>query len=86
MKKHIKKGENMGKDINENTFTTVSEPEDDHFIKDYKQDDARRASFNRLADSIFGIQFEEWYQQGFWNDNYICYSFCGRMKWFPMFH
>jgi predicted N-acetyltransferase YhbS len=28
-----------------------------------------------LAQRVFGIDFEQWYQLGCWNDDYICYSF-----------
>jgi len=45
------------------------------FIKDYKDKTNYRLSFNNLAKKTFGIDFEAWYQQGFWNDNYICYSY-----------
>ena len=45
------------------------------FIKDYKKNNHYRSSFNRLAKKIFDIDFEAWYQEGFWNDNYICYSY-----------
>ena len=44
-------------------------------IKDYKHNEIYRKSFNQLAMDTFGIDFEPWYQQGFWNENYICYSF-----------
>ncbi len=43
-------------------------------IKDYKGDATYRASFNALAKETFGIDFEPWYQNGFWNDRYICYA------------
>lgn len=45
------------------------------FIKDYKNNSDYRLSFNELAKKTFGINFETWYQGGFWNDNYICYSY-----------
>ncbi|MDF2532259.1 MAG: hypothetical protein K0Q65_1840 [Clostridia bacterium] len=45
------------------------------FIKDYKNNIQYRSSFNRLAKKIFNIDFEAWYQEGLWNDNYICYSY-----------
>lgn len=45
------------------------------FIKDYKCDTNLRLSFNALAKETFGLDFEPWYEQGFWNDNYICYSY-----------
>lgn len=44
-------------------------------ISDYKENDVYRLSFNELAKSVFGIEFEKFYQTGFWNDRYICYSF-----------
>ncbi len=45
------------------------------FIKDYKNKEHYRLSFNALATSTFGINFEPWFQKGFWNERYICYSF-----------
>ncbi|EAK8890046.1 GNAT family N-acetyltransferase, partial [Listeria monocytogenes] len=34
-----------------------------------------RDSFNKLAESTFDINFEEWFRSGFWNDKYVCYSY-----------
>lgn len=45
-----------------------------HIEKNYRNNDALRASFNRLAQKTFGLDFENWYQNGFWKDNYIPYS------------
>jgi len=45
------------------------------FIKDYKNNTELRQSFNTLATETFGINFEKWYQGGYWNDHYICYSY-----------
>ncbi|MBS4199238.1 GNAT family N-acetyltransferase [Bacillus sp. FJAT-49732] len=45
------------------------------FIKDYKGDEGLRKSFNALANNIFGIDFEEWYQKGFWGSHYIPFSY-----------
>ncbi|MFD2444611.1 GNAT family N-acetyltransferase [Bacillus sp. CGMCC 1.16607] len=45
------------------------------FVKGYRNNEVLRKSFNELATSIFGIEFEEWYQHGFWGDKYIPYSF-----------
>lgn len=42
---------------------------------DYKNNDQLRLSFNRLAKRTFGIDFETYYQRGFWSDQYICYSY-----------
>ncbi|ACL70801.1 GNAT family N-acetyltransferase [Halothermothrix orenii] len=49
-------------------------------ISDYKNNDILRKSFNDLAKRVFGISFENWYQQGLWGDNYICYSFLNEDK------
>ncbi|MCD1875930.1 GNAT family N-acetyltransferase [Listeria monocytogenes] len=44
-------------------------------ISDYKDNKMYRDSFNKLAESTFDINFEEWFRSGFWNDNYVCYSY-----------
>ncbi|NIK76505.1 putative GNAT family N-acyltransferase [Paenibacillus castaneae] len=41
---------------------------------DFKQQDHYRASFNRLSQLVFGIEFEAWFQKGCWDDDYICHS------------
>lgn len=46
-----------------------------NYIKDYKNDENLRRSFNELAISVFGISFEDWYQRGFWNNRYIPFSY-----------
>lgn len=43
-------------------------------IKDYRNNAALRHSFNELAAKTFGLNFEDWYQNGFWSDNYNPYS------------
>ncbi|MED2009017.1 GNAT family N-acetyltransferase [Brevibacillus borstelensis] len=45
------------------------------FMKNYKTNEALRRSLSELAASTFGIQFETWYQKGFWNERYIPFSF-----------
>ena len=40
----------------------------------YRDNDALRASFNELVGKVFGLSFENWYQNGFWKNNYIPYS------------
>lgn len=44
-------------------------------ISDYKKDNELRGKFNNLAREVFGFDFEEWYQKGFWDDSYVCHSF-----------
>lgn len=50
------------------------------FVKDYKDQSTLRNSFNTLAKVTFGIQFEEWYERGYWNQRYIPYSFVADKK------
>ncbi len=42
--------------------------------KKYRTNDALRHSFNELAKKTFGLDFEDWYQNGYWRDNYSPYS------------
>ena len=46
-----------------------------NYMKDYKNDENLRKSFNELATMVFGINFEDWYQKGFWNNRYIPFSY-----------
>lgn len=43
-------------------------------VKHYRDNKALRDSFNELAEATFGLNFENWYQNGFWGDNYDPYS------------
>ncbi len=43
-------------------------------IKDYRDHMGLRHSFNELAGRTFGLDFENWYQNGFWGDAYNPYS------------
>lgn len=38
--------------------------------KDYRDNDTLRHSFNELAGKTFGLNFEDWYQNGFWGYQY----------------
>ncbi|MFF0826016.1 GNAT family N-acetyltransferase [Brevibacillus sp. NPDC003359] len=51
---------------------------DYQLISDYKQIEKYRESFNDLATQVFQLDFKEWYNKGFWNDNYVCYSYMDR--------
>lgn len=44
-------------------------------VENYKDNSQLRLSFNNLALQTFGIDFEKWYEHGFWNERYVCYSF-----------
>lgn len=43
-------------------------------IKHYREDAALRKSFNELAEATFGLNFENWYQLGYWGGDYEPYS------------
>lgn len=43
-------------------------------IKNYKDNKDLRDSFNALAEKTFGLNFEGWYQTGFWREDYTPYS------------
>jgi GNAT superfamily N-acetyltransferase len=45
------------------------------FVKNCKNNEALRKSFFELAKSTFDISFEDWYEQGFWGEGYIPFSF-----------
>ena len=43
-------------------------------VKNYRDHEQLRSSFNRLAKATFGLDFEPWYQKGFWTEDYNPYS------------
>lgn len=43
-------------------------------VKNYRDNDELRKSFNNLAVKTFGFDFEDWYQNGYWGDKYNPYS------------
>ena len=43
-------------------------------VKDYRKNDTLRHSLNKLTNATFGFDFENWYANGYWNENYIPYS------------
>lgn len=44
-------------------------------LSDYKNNNELRGKFNELTREIFGLDFEDWYQRGFWDERYVCHSF-----------
>lgn len=46
----------------------------ERIVKGYCADDVLRRSFDALAQRTFGLTFEDWYQNGFWEDDYVPYS------------
>ncbi|MGO4734459.1 GNAT family N-acetyltransferase [Paenibacillus sp. 2KB_22] len=45
------------------------------FMRNYKTNETLRKSFFELAANTFEINFENWYQQGYWGEGYIPYSY-----------
>ena len=45
------------------------------FISDYMRDDAYRHMLNELTRNTFGFDFEGWVTQGYFEGDYIPYSF-----------
>lgn len=43
-------------------------------VKNVRNSETLRKSFNELAIETFDLDFEDWYQNGFWRDKYIPYS------------
>lgn len=50
------------------------------YVTNYKDDNLKRASFNALTNQVFGFDFEDWYQKGFWGDKYIPHSLMDQDK------
>jgi GNAT superfamily N-acetyltransferase len=44
-------------------------------VKNYRNDGALRKSFNALMSKTYFFDLESWFQNGFWGDKYIPYSF-----------
>ncbi|WP_100406976.1 GNAT family N-acetyltransferase [Bacillus solitudinis] len=47
----------------------------EQFYKDYRENEQLRESFFELANSIFGLNFQSWYEKGFWGKSYIPLSY-----------
>jgi len=44
-------------------------------VSNYRDNESLKQSFNSLAMKTFNLDFRGWYDKGYWNDNYIPYSF-----------
>ena len=44
------------------------------YVKDYKNNDKLRRSFNELTQKTFDFNFVNWYDSGFWGEKYIPHS------------
>ena len=45
------------------------------FERGYKYNNTLRKSYSDLSSLTFGIEFEEYYQKGFWGDRYVPFSY-----------
>lgn len=45
------------------------------FVKDYKNNEKLKESFNKLAIKTFELDFRSWYEKGYWTNDYIPYSY-----------
>ena len=45
-----------------------------NIVKNYKNNNKLRESFNELAKETFSIDFEDWYENGYWTEKYNPYS------------
>ncbi|MFP3389728.1 GNAT family N-acetyltransferase [Brevibacillus sp. SIMBA_040] len=49
-------------------------------VSNYRNNESLKESFNSLAIKTFKLDFRGWYDKGYWNDNYIPYSFVDKGK------
>jgi len=49
-------------------------------VRDYRNNECLKESFNALAMKTFELDFRGWYTKGYWNDKYIPYSFLDKDK------
>ena len=47
----------------------------------YQEESGLRGSFNDLAKTVFGLDFEAWHRAGNWT---APTPWCGRGRWWPM--
>lgn len=50
------------------------------FQKNYKDNNILRTSFNELSKQVYKLNFEDWYQNGYWGENYVPYSIIDKDK------
>ncbi|MGL5348183.1 MAG: GNAT family N-acetyltransferase, partial [Peptostreptococcaceae bacterium] len=50
------------------------------YVSRYRNNEELRQSFNELAKKTFGIDFEQWYKDGYWSDRYMPYSLLDKEK------
>lgn len=43
-------------------------------VKGYREQDVLRESFMELARATFDLDFQDWYENGYWGENYVPYS------------
>ena len=50
------------------------------FQKNYKDNNILRTSFNELSKQVYKLNFEDWYQNGYWGEDYVPYSIIDKDK------
>ncbi len=50
------------------------------YCKNYKDDDRLRKGFYEITNEVFGIDFKPFYDNGLWDENYICHTFFHKDK------
>lgn len=50
------------------------QPEGYTLVTNIRRDTERRRAFNQLAGLVFGLDFEPWFQRGFWTDSYLPFT------------
>ncbi|MFF2888293.1 GNAT family N-acetyltransferase [Paenibacillus sp. NPDC057967] len=50
------------------------------WIENVKENETYRESFFELAKLVFELDFRAWYDNGGWNDQYVCYSYADQGK------
>ena len=41
------------------------------YTSDFRKDGFLRSCFNKLTQKVYGFDFEDWYQNGYWGERYI---------------
>ncbi|WP_042477620.1 GNAT family N-acetyltransferase [Bacillus ndiopicus] len=49
-------------------------------VSDYRNNESLRESFNELAIKTFELDFRPWYERGYWNEQYVPYSYVDKGK------
>ncbi len=51
-----------------------------YLVKNLRENEELRKSYNELTKKVYGFDFEGWYQKGYWKDNYQPYTLVAENK------